>query len=55
MHAPSSHVWKLQVLESKCRFIEAWKHWDVSNRNIDEELWIPLFADHVRLLTDTLN
>jgi hypothetical protein len=49
--AARSHVRRLQVLQSKCLRLPTVGHWHVSNRQIHEELGVPLFADHVRALT----
>jgi hypothetical protein len=49
--AARSHVWKLQVLQSKCLRIATNAPWYVSNRQIHEDLGNPFFADHIRALT----
>jgi hypothetical protein len=49
--AARSHVQRLQVLESKRLRLAAGAPWYVSNRQIQEDLVIPLFADHIRALT----
>jgi hypothetical protein len=49
--AASSHVRRLQVLQSKCLRSATGAFWYVSNRQIHEDLGVPLFADHVRALT----
>jgi hypothetical protein len=38
-------------LKSKCLRLAAGGPWYISNRQIHEELGVPLFADHIRLLT----
>jgi hypothetical protein len=43
-----SHVQKLQVLQSKCLHIANNAPWYVGNRQIHEDLGIPLFANHIR-------
>jgi hypothetical protein len=48
----SSHVKKLQVLQSKCLRIATNAPWYVGNRQIDEDLGITFFADHIRVLTE---
>jgi len=30
-------------------------HWNVSNRQIHEDLGVPLFADHIRALTESFD
>jgi len=45
------HVRKLQVLRSKCLRLATGPPWYVSNRQIHEDLGVPLFADHIRALT----
>jgi uncharacterized protein YciI len=45
-----SHVRRLQVLQSKGLLLAAGAPL-VSNRQIPEDLGIPLFADHIRALT----
>jgi len=47
----STHVRRLQVLQSKCRLLSTGVPWCVSNRKIHEDLGVPLFAGHVRALT----
>jgi hypothetical protein len=47
------HNNKLQVLQSKCLRIATNAPWYVSNRQIHEYLGIPLFADHIRTLTES--
>ena len=46
-----THVWRLQVLQSKCLRLATGAHWYVSNRQIHKDLGVPLFADHNRALT----
>jgi hypothetical protein len=50
--AARSHVRKLQVLLSKCLRIATNAPWYVGNRQIHEDLGLPLFADHNRALTE---
>jgi len=49
--AARTHVWRLQVLKSKCLHLATGAPWYVSNRQIPEDLGVPLFADHIRALT----
>jgi hypothetical protein len=53
--AALSHVRGLQVLQSKCLRLATGAPWYVSNRQIPEDLGIPLFADHVIVLTASFN
>jgi hypothetical protein len=53
--AARSHVRKLQVLQSKCLHIATDEPWYVGNRQIHEDLRIPLLADHIRTHTESLN
>jgi hypothetical protein len=46
-----NHVRRLQVLQSKCLRLATCAPWYVSNRQIHEDLGVPLFADHIRALT----
>jgi len=46
-----SHVRRLQVLQSKCLRLANGAPWYVSNRQIHEDLGVPLFAYHIRALT----
>jgi len=46
-----THVWKLQVLQSKCLRLATGAPWYVSSRQIYEDLGVLLFADHIRALT----
>jgi hypothetical protein len=49
--AVRSHLRKLQVVQSKCLCLVTGALWYVSNRQIHEDLGVPLFADHIRALT----
>jgi hypothetical protein len=49
--AARTHVRRLQVLQSKCLRLAASAPWYVSNRQIHDDLGVPLFADHTRALT----
>ena len=49
--ADRTHVRRLQVLQSKCLRLATGAPWYVSNRQIHEDLGVPLFADHIRALT----
>jgi hypothetical protein len=39
------------VLQSKCLRLATGAPWYVSNRQIHEDLGVPLFADHIRAMT----
>jgi hypothetical protein len=45
------HVRRLQVLQSKCLRFATGAPSYVRNRQMQEDLGVPLFADHVRALT----
>ena len=45
------HVRRLQVLQSKFIGLATDVPWHVSNRQIHEDLDVPLFAEHIRALT----
>jgi hypothetical protein len=49
--AARTHVRRLQVLHSKCLRLATGATWYVSNRQIHEDLCVPLFADLIRTLT----
>jgi len=49
--AARSHVRRLQVLQSKCLRLATGAPWYVRNRQIHEDLGVPMFADHIRALT----
>ena len=49
--AARTHVRRLQVLQSNCLRLATGVPWYVSNRQIHEDLGVPLFADHIRALT----
>jgi len=49
--AARTYVRKLQVLQSKCLCLATCAPWYVSNRQIHEDLGVPLFADHIRALS----
>jgi hypothetical protein len=53
--AARSHVQGLQVLQSKCLRLATGAPWYVSNRQIHEDMGVPLFADHIRALTVSIN
>jgi hypothetical protein len=50
-----SHIRKLQVLKCKCLRLATGAPWYVSNRQIHEDLSVPLFADHIRAMTESFN
>ena len=50
-----SHVRRLKVLQSKCLRLAACDPWYVNNRQIHEDLGVPLFADHITALTESLD
>jgi hypothetical protein len=41
----------MQVLQSKCLRLATGGPWDVSNKQIHEDLGVPLFTDHIKALT----
>ena len=43
------------MLQSKCLRLAAGAPWYVSNRQIHEDLGVPLFADHIRALTESFD
>ena len=49
--AARTHVRMPQVLQSKCFRLATGAPRYVSNRQIHEDLGVPLFADHIRALT----
>jgi hypothetical protein len=49
--ADRSHVRRLQVLQSKFLRLVTGAPWYVGNRQVHEDLGVPLFADHIRALT----
>jgi hypothetical protein len=53
--ASRTHVRRLQVLQSKCLRLATGAPWYVSNRQIHKDLGVPLFADHIRALTASLD
>ena len=53
--AARSHVRRLQVLQSKCLRLATGAPWYVSNRQIHEDLGVPLLADHFRALTESFD
>jgi len=50
-----SHVRRLQVIQSKCLRLANGAPWYVSNRQIHEDLGVPLLADHIRTLTQSFD
>jgi len=53
--AARSHIRRLQVLQSKCLCLATVSSWYVNNRQIHEDLGVPLFADHIRALTESFD
>ena len=53
--AARTHIRRLQVLQSKCLRLATGAPWYISNRQIDEDLGMPLFANHIRALTESLD
>jgi len=53
--ATRSHVRRLQVLQSKSLRLATGAPWYVSNKQIHEDLGVPLFADHIRALTESFD
>jgi len=49
--AARTHVRRLHVLQSKCLRLATGALWYATNRQIHEDLGVPLFADHIRALT----
>ena len=49
--AVRTHVRRLQSLQSKCLRLASGAPWYVGNRQIHEDLGVPLFAEHIRALT----
>jgi hypothetical protein len=49
--AGHTHINKLRVLQSKCLRIATNASWYVNNNQIHEDLGIPFFANHIRVLT----
>jgi hypothetical protein len=49
--AARCHVRRLQMLQSNCLRLATGAPWYVSNRQIHEDLGVPLFADHIRAQT----
>jgi len=50
-----THVQRLQVLQSKCLRFAIGAPWYVSNRQIHEDLGVPVFADHIRTQTESFD
>ena len=53
--AARSHVWRLHVLQSNCLHLATGAPWYSSNRQIHEDLGVPLFANHIRALTESFD
>jgi len=49
--AAHTHARRLQVLQSKCLRLATDVPWYAINRQIHEDLCVPLFANHIRALT----
>jgi hypothetical protein len=50
--AACSHLRKLHVIQSKCLRVATGAPWYISNMQIHDDLGVPLFADHIRALTE---
>jgi hypothetical protein len=50
-----SHVRRLQVLQSKCLRLATCDPRYVNNRQIYEDVFVPLFADHITALTESFD
>jgi len=55
MSAARTHVRRLKVFQFKCLRLATSAPWYVSNRQIHEDLGVPLFADHIRALTESFD
>ena len=53
--AARSYVRRLQVLQSKCLRLAIGAPWYVRNKQVHEDLCVPLFADHIKDLTASLD
>jgi hypothetical protein len=53
--AARCHVRKLQMLQSKYLRIATNAPWYVGNRQIHEDLGIPFFANHIRVLAESFD
>ena len=51
--AARTNVRRLQVLKSMCHPLATGAPWYVNNRQIHKDLGNPLFADHIRALTES--
>jgi hypothetical protein len=54
-YAACSYIRKLQVLQSKCLRIAAGAPWYIRSRQIHEDLGVPFFDEHIRILTKSYN
>jgi hypothetical protein len=52
--AARSHIRKLQALQFKCLRIATNSPWYIGNKQIHEDFGIPIFADNIRALTESL-
>ena len=50
-----THIRKVHVLQSKRLRLVTCARWYVFNRQIHDELYVPLFADHISVLTDSFD
>jgi hypothetical protein len=53
--AACTYFWKLQVLQSKCLCVATGAPWYISGRQNCECVGVPLFVDHIRVLTVSFN
>jgi len=53
--AAHAHVQKLQVFQSKCVRLATGAPWYVRNRQIHEDLGVPMFAEQLRALTESFD
>ena len=54
-HAARAYVRRVQVLQFKCLRLATGAPRYVSNRQIHEDLVVPLFAEHIRALTESFD
>jgi len=53
--AARSNVRKLHALQSKCLRLATGAPWYLSNRQIHEDFGVPLFAEHIKALTESFD
>jgi hypothetical protein len=50
-----THIWRLQIIQSKCLCLATGAPWNEGRRQNHEDLGVPFFAGHIRALIASLD